>query len=58
MYNTKFGAAQVVDILFRNWFLVDPTLILLELNKEEEGATRSLLEVQVIKTNKVLRVHF
>jgi hypothetical protein len=58
MYNTKFRVGQVVDILFRNWFLVDPTFILSELNKEEEGATRSLLEVQVIKTNKVLRVHF
>jgi hypothetical protein len=33
--------------------MVDPTFILSKLDKEEEGVVRSLLEVQVIKTNKV-----
>jgi hypothetical protein len=40
----KFKVVQVVDILFQNWFLVDPTFILLESNKEE-GVGKSLLKV-------------
>lgn len=37
---TEFGIAQVVNIMFRNWFSVDSTLILLKSNEEDEGATR------------------
>lgn len=36
----KFEIAQVVDIMFQNWVLVDSTLILLESNEEDEGATK------------------
>lgn len=38
--NTKFGATQVVDILFWNWFLINPTLILLESNEEDVNVAR------------------
>ncbi len=47
----------MVDILLQNWFTVDPTLILLESNKEE-GSAIPLLKAQAIGTNKVPRAHF
>jgi hypothetical protein len=55
--DTKFKIAQVVDILFQNWFLVDPTFILLESNKEE-GDVKPLLKAQVTRTIKVIKAHF
>ncbi len=47
----------MVDILFHNWFLVDPTFILSKSNKEE-GAASPLLKAQAIRTSKVLKAHF
>lgn len=41
--NIEFGIAQVVDILFRNWFLVDLTSIALDF-KEDEGVAKIPLE--------------
>lgn len=38
--NIEFSAAQVVDILFQNWFLVDLTSIILNLKEEDEGVTK------------------
>jgi hypothetical protein len=34
--NTKFGVAQVVDILFQKWFSVDLTFIIRESEGEDE----------------------
>jgi len=55
--DTKLKIAQVVDILFQNWFLVDPTFILSESNREE-GDVKPLLKAQATRTIKVIKAHF
>jgi hypothetical protein len=56
--NTKFGVAQVVDILLRNWFLIDLTFILPDFDEEDESAVRIILKPQVVRGNRILKVHF
>jgi hypothetical protein len=46
---TKFNTTEVIDLLFRNWFLVDPTFIILDLEEEDEGDVRLALEAQVAR---------
>jgi hypothetical protein len=43
--NIEFKATQMVDILFQDWFLIDPTLILLVSNEDEKIVARLILEV-------------
>jgi hypothetical protein len=56
--NTKFNIVQVVDILLRNWFLVNLTFIMLDYEEEDEGATRFPLEIQIAKGTRVLGACF
>jgi hypothetical protein len=49
---TKFNTTQVVDLLSWNWFLVDPTFIVLDLEEEDEGVVRSALKDQVVRVIK------
>jgi hypothetical protein len=41
----KFEVAQVVDILFQDWLLIDLTFILPISNEEEEGVAIPIPEV-------------
>ncbi len=42
---TKFGEAQVVDIIFRHWFLIDPIFQLLESKNEDEKEDNSSIKL-------------
>ncbi len=55
--NIEFGVAQVVDILLRNWFPVDPTSIVFDF-EENEGVAMTPLETHVVGGNKVSKTHF
>ncbi len=56
--NTEFETPRVVDILFRNWFPVYPTFILLKLDEGEEGAARPVPKAHAKGTIKVLKANF
>jgi hypothetical protein len=43
--NTKFGVAQVVDILFQKWFSTDLTFIIQEFEGKDEPTSHSPLEI-------------
>jgi hypothetical protein len=43
---TKFNTTQVVELLLRNWFPIDPTFIILDLEEEDEGVIRSTPKAQ------------
>jgi hypothetical protein len=43
--NTEFGVAQVLDILFQNWFLVDLRLVLPNSKDKEEINDRPSHEI-------------
>jgi hypothetical protein len=58
MDNTKSSTTQVVDIFLRNWFSIDLTFIVLDFEEEDEGATRAPPKIQVIRSTRVLGLHF
>jgi len=51
--NTKFGATQVVDIIFWNCFPIDLTFIWMELDEEKEGLVKPLSKAQIVRTTKI-----
>jgi hypothetical protein len=51
---TEFGVAQIIDILFWNWFQVDPIFIVPNSEEENESATKRAPKVQVVGSNKIL----
>ncbi len=55
--NTKFGAAQIEDILFWNCFPIDLTFIWMELYEEKEGLVKPLPKAQIAITTKIPKVH-
>jgi hypothetical protein len=56
--NTKLGVAQIVDIMFWIWFLVDLTFIVPNFEKEDESVVKIPLETQAIGGTKILRARF
>jgi hypothetical protein len=56
--NIKLGVAQIVDIMFWIWFLVDMTFIVPNFEKEDESVAKVPLKTQAIGGTKILGVHF
>ncbi len=54
----EFSVAQVVDNLFQSWFMINPTFIVLNLEEEDEGATRLSSKAQAIGSSKILKARF